>query len=136
MHLIARKFWTCIAFQLSAGETAHLKLQAIDELGNEVVAAVLALTTNSQNVTVKDSVSVLYPNKTLPLMFLQPKESYEKMKESSLNVKFMLWVIDVWSIFPNGYPIKVELEVCHPGFVYSNSTQTCVCDEHEKAIQR
>ena len=125
-----------LEFQLSAGETTPLKLQAIDELGNEVVTAGLASATNPGKVFLQSYLLVLYPNKTSPFMFMQPKESYEKTKESNLNHTFMLSVTDAWSLFPNGYQIKVEPEVCHPGFVYSEDTQTCVCDENETAIQR
>lgn len=124
-----------IGFQLSAGETTPLKLQAIDQLGNEVETAVVALA-DPEKAFLQSNLLVLSPNKTLSFMFMQPKESYEKTKENNLTHTFWLSVTDWWSTFANEYYIKVETEVCHPGFVYSKHTQTCVCDESEKAIKR
>ncbi|XP_074611689.1 uncharacterized protein LOC141866153 [Acropora palmata] len=123
------------SMKLSAGETTPLNLQAIDELGNEVVTAVRAFA-NPEKAFIQSNFLFLSPNKTSAFMFKQPKESYEKTKENDLKHTFRLLVTDLWSFFANEYHIKVETEVCHPGFVYSMDDQTCVCDESEKAIQR
>ena len=128
-------FLDMIGFQLSAGETTPLKLQAIDQLGNEVETAVVALA-DPEKAFLQSNLLVLSPNKTLSFRFMQPKESYEKTKENNLTHTFWLSVTDWWSTFANEYNITVETKVCHPGFVYSKHTRTCVCDESEKAIQR
>ena len=128
-------FLDMIGFQLSAGESTPLKLQAIDELGNEVVTTVLAVA-DPEKAFLQSNFLFLSPNKTSAFMFMQPKESYEKTKENNLHHTFWLLLTDIWSFFANGYYIKIETEVCHPGFVYSKHTQTCVCDESEKAIKR
>ena len=117
-----------------------MSLQAIDELGQEVIAAIFVSEVVQVNSTSKISLDhILYvfrPNKTIPFLFRVPEASYNKIKNKEVRVNRTIQFSDIFSGLPNGYSFDVELQTCRPGFVFSRDRQKCVCNTQLDAIQR
>lgn len=125
--------------KLSPGESSQLNLQAIDELGHEVITTIFVSVSQvncSSKVWLKDVLYVLFPNKKMSFSFHQPQESYKKTKECKVNKKRMIQLVDPYSTLMNGDRFELELEMCLPGFVFSNVLQRCICDKNVTAIER
>ena len=118
-----------------------MNLQTRDELGNEVGTSVFATDTDQVNSTSKVLLNgvfyVLAPNKTVPFSFLVQKPLYHKTIENKTpKQKRKILFVDPYSTLGNGYFFKMELQDCHPGFVFSDDSKNCVCDTSHEGVQR
>ena len=118
-----------------------MNLQARDELGHKVITTVFVSEVDQVNQTSKllldDILYVLSPNETVPFSFLVSKTLYHKTIESkTLEQKPRIQFVDPYSTLINGYWFEMELQDCHPGFVFSDDSKKCVCDTGHEGVQR
>ena len=115
-----------------------MNLQAVDELGNEVITIVFVSQVDQVNKTSKvlldNILYVLSPKETVPFSFFEPETLYNETK--SKKEKRKIQFVDPYSTLMNGYLFEMELQDCHPGFKYSNHSQRCVCDTDKEGVQR
>ena len=121
------------------GEDLPLSLQALDELGQEVIAIVFVSEDDQGNSSSKmllhDVMYVLSPHETVPLSFSAPEALYSEI-EKNKEVKRTLQFVDPFSTLINGHRFSLELQSCHPGFTFSKDLRKCVCNKKMDAIQR
>ena len=121
------------------GERHPLSLQALDELGQEVIAIVFVSEDDQGNSSSKmllhDVMYVLSPHETVPLSFSAPEALYSEI-EKNKEVKRTLQFVDPFSTLINGHRFYLELQSCHPGFTFSKDLRKCVCNKKMDAIQR
>ena len=120
------------------GQHLPLNLQALDELGQDVITIVFVSEDDQGNSSSKmllDNVMyVLSPNETVPLSFSAPKTLYSEIRTK--EVKRTVQFVDQFSTLINGHRFYLELQPCHPGFTFSKERQKCVCNKEKDAIQR
>ena len=120
------------------GEHHPLSLQALDELGQEVITIVLVSEDDqgksSSQMLLHDVLYVLSPNGTVPLSFSAPSTLYSEIENK--EVKRTIQFVDPFSTLINAHRFYLELQPCHPGFTFSKDLRKCVCDKKIDAIQR
>ena len=134
------KITTETLFQLAPGEHFPLNLEALDELGHEITTIVYVADINEGNSTseilLEDALYVLSPNETIPFSFTEPEALYNETKESKLKAKRRIQFVAPYSTLINRYSFEMELQACHPGFIFSKDSQKCVCNTKLSAVQR
>ena len=127
-------------FQLAPGENFPLNLKALDELGHEITTIVYAADINERNNTseilLEDVLYVLSANETVPFSFTEPETLYNETKKSKLKAKRRIQFVAPYSTLINRYSFEMELQECHPGFIFSKDSQKCECDTKQSAVQR
>lgn len=136
------KITTETLFQLAPGEYFPLNLEALDELGHEIATIVYVADINEGNSTshseilLEDALYVLSPNETIPFSFTEPEALYNETKASKLKAKRRIQFVAPYSTLINRYSFEMELQACHPGFIFSKDSQKCVCNTKLSAVQR
>lgn len=128
-------------FQLAPGENFPLNLQGVDELGHNVYT--IAFVSEADNVNssskllLQDVLYVLSPNSSsTPFSFRVPETLYNKTHNRKDKDKRKIRFVDFFSTLQNGYSFELELQLCRPGFHYSNDSQTCKCNKDLAGIMR
>ena len=120
------------------GEHLPLSLQALDELGQDVITTVFVSEddqgNSSSKIVLNDVLYVLFLNGTVPLSFSAPAALYSEIEAK--EVKRTLQFVDQYSTLINGHRFYLELQPCYPGFTFSKDRRKCVCDTKIDAIQR
>ena len=134
------KIATETLFQLAPGEHFPLNLEALDELGHEITTIVYVADINEGNSTseilLEEALYVLSPNETIPFSFTEPEALYNETKERKLKAKRRIQFVAPYSTLINRFSFEMELQACHPGFIFSKDSQKCVCNTKLSAVQR
>ena len=122
------------------GEHYQLSLQALDELGHDVITIVIVSEVDqgnsTSNILLDDVMYVLSPNATVPFSYSEPETLYSETETKEVKVPRTVQFVDPFSTLINGHSFHLELQKCSPGFNFSRGLRKCVCNMNLNAIQR
>ena len=120
--------------QLAPGQTSHLNLHAVDELGHSTLTLAYILEADNVNRTPKLQLPrvnyLLMPDSssTIPFSFNAPKKLYNEIQHRKGN-KRKIQIIDFYSTLRNQFFFEFELKECSSGFHYSPESKVCECNK-------